>query len=86
MESKERDKKLDQILVGRGKSVLRDYRYLNIRMPTLLYLFDEKVAFINPALGNAYAAVIESRDVYETLGAMFEALWEIGEVPPVPET
>lgn len=79
---------MDPLISGRGKKYLRDYRLLAIPedAPVLVYLFDEKVAFIGARIGHAYAAVLESKDIYQILSGIFEILWAAGEVPEVPVT
>jgi len=80
---KQLDREMDDIFIGRGKKFLRDYRYLSIPadLPILIYLFDEKVAFVGARVGHVYAAVLESKDVYDVLGHIFDRLWETAEVP-----
>ncbi|MEK9157117.1 MAG: helix-turn-helix domain-containing protein [Patescibacteria group bacterium] len=71
------------IFTGIGKEYLRDYRYAPIPgdLPVLIYLYDEKVAFISARPTHTYAAVLESADVYKTLNGLFEIIWAISEPP-----
>ena len=69
----------DKILIGSGPEVLREIRYApaGIRLPTLIYLFDEKVAFVSGAHGKQYAAILESKDVHDGLDTLFTFLWDL---------
>ena len=71
------------IFTGVGKTFLRDYRYAPIPadLPILIYLYDEKVAFIGARMGHTYAAVLESADVFKTLNSLFDIIWTISERP-----
>lgn len=73
----------DRIFTGIGKEFLRDYRYAPIPadLPILIYLYDEKVAFVGARVGHSYAAVLESVDVFQTLNALFEIIWKTAEIP-----
>lgn len=76
-------KKQDQLMSGSGKHVLREIRYApnGIRFPVLIYLFDDKVALVSGALGKQYAAVLESKDMYEGLSSVFHFLWGVSTPP-----
>ena len=73
--------KHDPLIKGSGEQYLREYRYAPIPadMPVRIYLYDEKVVFLSGRIGNVYAAVLESKDVYETLSSIFEILWNVAE-------
>ena len=88
VEIKKEEDKWNPIFRTRGKSALRDYRYapFSIKLPALIFLFDDKIAFISGRLGAPYAAVVESKDLFQTLSELFEVIWTISEVPDVPLT
>ncbi len=71
------------IFSGVGKEFLRDYRFAPIPgdLPILIYLFDEKVAFISGRPEHTYAAVLESSDIFKTLNSLFEIIWNVAEAP-----
>lgn len=71
------------IYQGVGKEFLRDYRYAPIPadLPVLIYLYDGKVAFLGARIGHIYAAVLESKDVFDTLNSIFDMIWKTGEAP-----
>lgn len=62
-------------VIARGKEYLRDYRYIDIAMPILIYAYDNKLAFISARIGSAYAAVLESKDACTAFNSIFELLW-----------
>ena len=74
--------------IGRGKSTLRDYRNapFNTKIPTVTYMFENKVAFVSARYGQPYAAVIESKDLYDTMVQIFELLWKVSLEPDEPLT
>ncbi|MDD5726069.1 MAG: helix-turn-helix domain-containing protein [Patescibacteria group bacterium] len=65
-----------------GKRMLREIRYAppSIKIPVLIYLFDDKVAFVNGKLGRQFAAILESKEMFESLESLFQYLWEISEL------
>ncbi len=69
------------LLTQSNREVLREIRYApeSIRLPILIYLFDNKAAFVSGRAGNLYAAVLESKDVFDSLVSIFEAIWAISE-------
>lgn len=77
--SKSRVGKAPDALTQSGPQYLREMRYApeSIKLPILIYLFDDKVGFFSARLGNIYAAVLESKDVYDTLVSFFETIWAI---------
>jgi sugar-specific transcriptional regulator TrmB len=81
---KETQNETAKLFIGIGKEFLRDYRYAPIPgdLPVLIYLYDEKVAFISARPTHTYAAVLESADVFKTLNSLFDIIWSISE-PPV---
>lgn len=83
MEWKEKQIDNQPIYQGVGKAFLRDYRYAPIpaNLPVLIYLYDGKVAFLGARIGHIYAAVLESKDIYDTLNSIFDLIWKIGEAP-----
>lgn len=64
-----------------GKRMMREIRYAppSIKIPILIYLFDDKVAFVNGKLGRQFAAVLESKEMFESLESLFQYFWEISE-------
>ena len=76
------------LYVGRGKPRLRDYRNatFNATLPTLVYLFENKVAFVCARYGSPYAAVIDSKDLFDTMMQLFELVWKLSPEPDDPIT
>lgn len=79
-------RKANPLLAQSGPTVFRDIRFApaSIALPVLIYLFDDKVAFVNAKLGRQFAAVLESKDMYEALKSLFDFVWELSE--PAGET
>lgn len=84
LEWKENMHNTNPLFTGIGKAFLRDYRFAPVpgNLPILIYLFDEKVAFISGRPDHIYAAVLESADIFNTLNSLFEIIWNVAE-PPV---
>lgn len=80
--SKHKEAQIKNPLFGAsGKKQLREIRFApaQIELPVLVYLFDDKVAFINPKLGQQFAAVLESKEMFQSLKSIFQYLWEISD-------
>lgn len=69
------------LFVDSGAHMKREIRFApkGVEFPVLIYLFDHKVAFVNPKLGHQFAAVLESEDMHASLKTLFEFLWQVSE-------
>lgn len=80
---RDRSKEVDLNYMGPGEEYLRRVRYLpkpisdNI---SGLYLYDDKIA-ISSALKENYFIIIESRELFILMQALWQYIWEIAEEP-----
>lgn len=81
---KESQKDIAPMMYQSNKKYLREVRFANLPLttPILIYLYDEKVAFVSGRMGSFYASVQESKDLFVTLNSVFDLLWLSGSETP----
>lgn len=77
-------KELGPLFMDSSKEVLREFRTIPISadLPLLIFLFDDKVSLVGARMGHAYAAVLDSKDLFTVLNTIFELLWTTAKPAP----